>query len=222
MRVLVIADLQFPYEHPKGLEFYTQVRDRFKPDVVVQIGDLIDNHHASHFLKEVNLPNATEEISQTQEKIRQWAEVFPKMIILKGNHEARLEKAMKSVGLPASILKTIPEIFNFPEGWEFRNTVELDGALYTHFAGLGGKHSSKRTAELARQSIIQGHLHKSCGIEYHKTHFATTFCMTVGSMIDEESPAFGYYGESNLMSRPIPAAGIVDDGKYPFIEVMYE
>ena len=222
MRVLIIADLQFPYEHPNALNFYSNLKDKFKPDIIVQIGDLIDNHHASHFLKEVTLPNATEEISQVQQKIKQWGKVFPKMIVLKGNHEARLEKAMQRVGLPSSMLKTVPEIFAFPKGWEYKTTVKIDNVLYTHFAGIGGKHSTRRTAELARQPIVQGHLHKSCGIEYHKTEFGLTFCMTVGGMINETSPAFNYYGESNFMNKPIPAGGFVDEGKYPWLEVMYE
>jgi predicted phosphodiesterase len=221
MKVMIISDLQFPFEHPNGLKFCVKVKERFNPDKVIQIGDLIDNHHASQFLKEVDLPSAVEEIEQTKKRINAWAKVFPNLIVLKGNHEKRLERAMKRTGLPESLLKPIPEIFDFPKTWQFKDTVTIDNVLYCHFAGINGKHTTKRTVEASKQSVVQGHLHKQAGIEYQRTYFGTNFCMTVGCMINENSPAFNY-DESRLINKPVFAVGFVVNGKYPYLEVMNE
>ena len=42
LNVLVIPDMQIPFEHPDALAFVSAVRAEIQPDVVVNVGDEVD------------------------------------------------------------------------------------------------------------------------------------------------------------------------------------
>ena len=42
--VLVISDLHIPYHHPDAFKFLAALKKKYKPDLVVNIGDEIDQH----------------------------------------------------------------------------------------------------------------------------------------------------------------------------------
>ena len=219
-RVMVISDLQIPFENENALEYCKALKEKYEPDYVVQIGDLLDNHFASSFTKETEAPGAMDEISRARETIKAWGEVFPKMTILMGNHEDRLMRALHKVGLPSSLLKTIPEIFQFPKQWELVDQIEIDNVLYVHNSGVAGVHAVKNIAKTFSKSVVQGHLHTVCGIEYAKTLDGLRFAMVVGCLIDNDASAFNYSKGYALRSMPISAVGFVDDGKHPWLEVI--
>ena len=61
MRVLVIPDLHLPYHHPDALPWLSRLKRELKPELVVCIGDLLDNHYLSpHGMHEKALSPETE------------------------------------------------------------------------------------------------------------------------------------------------------------------
>ena len=40
--VLVISDLHIPYHHKDSFKFLQKIKKQFKPDTVINIGDLLD------------------------------------------------------------------------------------------------------------------------------------------------------------------------------------
>ena len=45
--VLVISDLHIPYHHKDSFKFLKAIKKEFKPDTVINIGDLLDFHAIS-------------------------------------------------------------------------------------------------------------------------------------------------------------------------------
>ena len=43
-RILVISDMHIPYHHKDSIEFLKEIKKQYKPDFVVNIGDLLDFH----------------------------------------------------------------------------------------------------------------------------------------------------------------------------------
>ena len=46
-RILVISDMHLPYQHKDAIIFLKEIKKEFKPDFVVNIGDLLDFHAIS-------------------------------------------------------------------------------------------------------------------------------------------------------------------------------
>ena len=42
--ILVISDLHIPYHHQDSFAFLKEIKKEFKPDFIVNIGDLLDFH----------------------------------------------------------------------------------------------------------------------------------------------------------------------------------
>ena len=56
--VLVISDLHIPYHHPDAFEFLKALKKKYKPDLVVNIGDEIDQHSISMHDSNPDLPSS--------------------------------------------------------------------------------------------------------------------------------------------------------------------
>ena len=46
-RILVISDMHLPYQHKDSIIFLKEIKKEYKPDMVVNIGDLLDFHAIS-------------------------------------------------------------------------------------------------------------------------------------------------------------------------------
>ena len=54
--VLVISDLHIPYHHKDAFAFLKAIKKEFKPDTVINIGDLLDFHAISMHEHNPDLP----------------------------------------------------------------------------------------------------------------------------------------------------------------------
>ena len=46
-RILVISDMHLPYQHKDSIKFLKEIKKQFKPDTILSIGDLLDQHSLS-------------------------------------------------------------------------------------------------------------------------------------------------------------------------------
>lgn len=93
-RVLVLSDVHFIAQEDAALEAAMAYGDKFKPDVILANGDLVDFLWLSTFLKDPNRPPMSEELEACTNF---WAHVkkrYPKAkrIWKFGNHEERFDK----------------------------------------------------------------------------------------------------------------------------------
>lgn len=90
--IQVIGDIHLPYEHKDYLEFNKKIKEEYNPDLIIFIGDILDNHAISYHESNPDLDSAGKELEKAREKCKEWAKVFPTAIITNGNHDCYDEK----------------------------------------------------------------------------------------------------------------------------------
>ena len=79
-KVMVIGDLHVPYHHKDAFAFLEALKKHYKGfDLVVNIGDEIDQHGLSFHDSDPDLPSAGDELKLTKAYIKDLEKIFPKM-----------------------------------------------------------------------------------------------------------------------------------------------
>lgn len=211
-RVLVVGDLHLPFVHKDYLQHCIDTYNEFGCDKVVFIGDIIDNHFSSYHESDPDGFGAGEELDRAIQALKPWYEAFPEAYVVVGNHDRLIQRKAYSSGVPKRWIKSFGEVLGVPD-WEFVEEIEIDNVLYIH--GEGGKAHIKCRREI--QSIVQGHLHSDCYVQWFvgKTH--RIFGMQVGCGIDAKSYAMAYGKRGN---KPALACGVVLDSCKAFPVLM--
>ena len=205
--ILVISDSHIPFEHPDYLDFCKRIHKAFKCSEVVHIGDIVDNHSISYHEHNPNLWNPLGEMKKADEHLKPWFKAFPKVKLCRGNHDSLVDRKGKTVGLPKRCFKPFREIWNLPDKWVDAFEHQIDGVRYFHGTGYAGKYSHVQAAIDSRQSIVMGHTHSTCGVEYIANSREIIFGMNVGCGIKRSSLAFAY--GKDFKRKPIIACGVV-------------
>ena len=190
-KVLVIPDTHFPFEHFGSLEHCRDVYNKHQCTKVVCIGDLIDHHRISRHVSEPDADGAKLEKAKTVSVIRLWGNVFPNMSILLGNHDLIPYRQAKEMGIPASFLRRLSEVYEMPIGWTFHKRLIYNNVIYLHDAG-GGKYAAINKAKDMSMSVVAGHAHRHGGIMYFSNPTQLFFGMNAGCLIDKETYAMRY------------------------------
>lgn len=209
--ILVISDLQAPYHHPDVLDFLAAVKKKYKPTLVINIGDLADFHGLNFHGVNPNLPSAKEELVLIRRFAKNLAKIFPRMLIVDSNHDALPARKAKSAGIPREMMHEIHTIMDAPKTWKFLKTFKttLPNGIRVLF-----KHnfSSNLLNDAFKKaiSLCCGHWHTKSFVQWFRNDYGFNFAMQVGCLIDETSEAFEY-AENNPLP-PILTTGIVLDG----------
>lgn len=218
-KVFIIGDVHFPFHCKKSLAKVLELIKKEKPDVVIQIGDLLDWYCASKYPRSLNVANPKEEILlgiKLAEKM--WSDIqkiVPKAqcIQILGNHDVRMPKRIMER------LSELESFFDLDKYYTFKNVkvlksdkdyIEIDGVIYVH----GWLSKSIDHARYFNKPTVHGHRHRP-EVEYdHKNLWS----MDVGYMANEKSEVMGY-GQSKF-TKWTKACGIVENGKNPRIIVL--
>jgi len=92
-RVLVLPDIHAPYHHPQMLA--DAIEAERDADICVVMGDVSDSYALSRFDKTQRAP-IDEEIRQVEIILQTLSERFPDVRLIRGNHDARLERQLVS------------------------------------------------------------------------------------------------------------------------------
>ena len=215
MRVLVISDQHAPFTHRKALDHLRRVRDEYKIDSVVNIGDVSDSYFATRFQKDP-LASTKWEIAKAQRQITALWNEFPAQLVCIGNHDERVARRCEEAGVPGQFLKEYADVWNTP-GWEWGESFMLDGVEYLHGNKWSGMMAPRRMALEKGRRVVMGHIHKFAGIQYihQKGKRKQLLGMNVGCLIDEGSYAFAY-GKSEAIAGVL-GCGVVLDGHPIFV-----
>jgi hypothetical protein len=217
--VLIISDLQIPFEHVDSLEFLKYTVDKYKPTKIVSIGDELDFHCMSRYFKDPDGYGGGQELSIALQHLHQFYDAFPNVMACTSNHMDRPYARAFEAGIPKSFLKDIHEVLEAPKGWEWRDKWVIDNVAYVHGHCLpGGKHGIQRAAFEYNKSVVFGHVHAHAGIYYKADDERLQFAMNVGCLIDTSAYAF-MYGK-NYISKPILGCGIVHKGLPLFVPMV--
>jgi predicted phosphodiesterase len=187
-RVVILSDLQIPFEDGPALDQALEVLHRINPDTVVLNGDIADCYAESAFLKDS--VKAQESIPQTHERVRTLLDILqdvPNKVWMGGNHEDRwrrllwsesptalamLREHQRAAGLDGIDLKdpvaSFEKLFEMPKfGFKYypyshRLYFADNNLIVTHgkYVSRHSGYSAKRTWEWLGTSCIVGHTHR--------------------------------------------------------------
>lgn len=210
--VLVISDLHIPYHHQDAFEFLKALKKKYKPDLIVNIGDELDQHAISMHEHNPDLMSAGDELRQSKKYVTDLEKIFPEMKIVHSNHSSLVYRRALKYGLPKDYLKSYNEFLGVGKGWEWVDdlTVTLsDGSrcFFTH----GMSADVLKVAQQYGMNTVQGHYHTKFSIGYYSNPDALIWGMQVGCLINQKSMAFDY--AKNFKSRFIVGCGMILDGQ---------
>ncbi|MFA9409269.1 MAG: metallophosphoesterase [Candidatus Dadabacteria bacterium] len=208
--ILVIGDLHLPFIKDGYLEFCRDIRDKYRCDQIMFIGDIVDNHASSFHDTDPDGQSAGDELTTAQEQVHKWARTFPVAKVCVGNHDAIPNRKIFVAGVSNRWLKSPNEVLGV--NWEFGEEFIIDDIQYTH--GLGKKARMRAKEEMF--SVVQGHYHSESYIEYFVGPDRKIFAMQIGCGIDRRSYAMAY---GRNFKKPHLNVGVVIDG-LPILEYM--
>lgn len=117
---LVISDIHVPFELAE-LNEYVKLFVGYVDGVIIA-GDLLDEYAVSSFVKDKEI-SLQYEMIRAHSILKQWAEWFNEVILIKGNHDERIDNYVRK-SLQPSVLFLIPEnlaLRHFETGFEVRD-----------------------------------------------------------------------------------------------------
>jgi len=200
-RVVVISDIQAPFEDAKAIRNLSAFIRRYKPDDVLCVGDELDLQTISRWSSGRDEWSGT--IGKDRDRCREILYDLQVKHLSRSNHGDRLYKAM-SLRLPGLI--GLPEleyeqflglkelgITYHRKPYQFHETAVMvhgDEQPIKHQAGATALEASKRHG----LSIVCGHTHR-LGVSWHTTSSGgkitnRTFGLEVGHVMDESKAAY--------------------------------
>ena len=209
--ILVISDLHIPYHHQDAFRFLKLVRDTYKPDKIVNIGDEVDNHGISFHNTDPDLLSPGHELKETRKHINKLERIFPEMSLVDSNHGSLAYRRMKSDGIPIEFLKSYNEILEVGDDWTWHSELILKSdnrdIYFMHQFGT----NILKQAEQMGMNCVQGHYHSKFEVSYTSSPLSLHYGMTVGCLIDDKSLAFEY---NRLQTkRPIIGCAVIVEGE---------
>ena len=210
--VLVISDLHIPYHHQDAFDFLKALKKKYKPDMIVNIGDELDHHAISMHEHNPDLMSAGDELKNSRVYIQELEKIFPKMTLVHSNHSSLVYRRALKYGLPKDYLKSYNEFLGVGNGWQWVDDLTItlsDGSrcFFTH--GISAD-VLKVSAQYGMNSV-QGHFHTKFSIGYFSNPEALIWGMQVGCLINQKSMAFDY--AKNFKSRFIVGCGMIINGQ---------
>jgi hypothetical protein len=199
-KLLVIGDTHLPFINWDVVAGCADYAKWYKPDLIIQVGDLIDSYNWSLFKRAPDSPSAACEWDMTVHAVNRFRDYFPRRIpwkILEGNHCRRYMLRAAEVNLPKQLIKTLDFVFQF-DNWHWHMKPEplvIEDIAFLHGDEMPGNAWQK--AQRMGMSVVQGHDHQGY-LQYVNTFKHSIFGMSVGTMIDADS-IVGRYSAKNAM-----------------------
>lgn len=215
MITLAIPDLHCPFHHVDAIAFLAAVKRKYKPQEVVNLGDLEDWHSISMHDHDPDGLSPGDELKALRKAIKPLFKMFPKMKICSSNHGSLpLRRAFK-FGMPSELIKSYQDILQAPKGWKWADQWEVDGIMFEHGEAFAGQQGAIKSANANMQSTVIGHIHAFAGIQYSANQKHLIYGFNVGCLIDRNRYAFAY--GKKIKAKPILGCGIIEDGIPTFI-----
>lgn len=208
--IVVLSDMHWPYAHPDTVPFLTAVKDKYKPDTVICIGDEADFHDSSFHDSDPELDSAGIELEKAIKGLKPIYKLFPKVTVVESNHGSMVMRKAKVGKIPRKAIKTYNEILDAPKGWNwvFDTIVQTDlGPVYFCHGKTG---SPGKLASQYGMSTVQGHFHEKAQINYISTPEKLMFDAHTGCLADDKSLALGY--NKINPKRPIVSILVIQNG----------
>lgn len=208
-RVLVVGDPHEPVCHPGYRAWCRWMRNKFKCNKTVIIGDIVDHHAVSFHAANPMCPGPDDEYLLTKQQIKLWNKDFPKAYVTIGNHDCRVLRLAESVNIPSRYIRDYKEVWKTKD-WKWVDDVIIDEVYYFHGTGRSGMHPAFNAMKDELMSVVMGHCHSASGVKWRTQRKKRTFGMDTGCGIDVDAYQFAY--GKHMRTRPVLSAAVVLDG----------
>ena len=116
---LILPDIHFPYHHKDTFDFLGSLSDYYNPERVFCVGDIFDNHRPSYHESEGDSLSEEDEYLLAKSNAHDLKELFPQMVIARGNHDDLPVRKAKSAKLPVSMLSDMNALYDLGDGWSW-------------------------------------------------------------------------------------------------------
>jgi hypothetical protein len=204
-RVLIISDTHIPYSAKGYIRFLKKLKQKFRPQLVIHIGDELDYHDLSMHDSDKDLDSAGKELDKAIKELQEGLhKLFPKMYLLESNHGSMVLRRYKKHGIPLRTLRPLPDLYETPR-WSWHEEILLNTNLGPVYLCHGKTGAYGRLSSSAGASAVQGHFHGKFEITWHRGVLGTRYNMFVGCLVDDASLAMAY--GKNFTVNPILGCG---------------
>ena len=202
--------MHLPYQHKDSIKFLKEIKKEFKPDKIVNIGDLLDFHAISMHDSNPDLYSAGMELDKAKEYIKVLEDIFPEVIEVDSNHSSLVYRRALKYGMSKQFLKPYGEFLGTRK-WKWIDDLTLtmsngQRCFFTH----GRSADVLKVSQTMGMNCVQGHYHTKFLISYWANPDNLFFAMNVGCLINQKSMAFSY--AKNFKTRFILGCGIILNG----------
>lgn len=209
--VLIIPDFHAPYHHRKLIRYLKYLKAKYKPDIIIFLGDEVDGHSWSFHSHDPELAAPSDELRKAIKVLQAIYKIFPEASLLHSNHGSLLERKTKINGLPLAMLKPLKELYGTPK-WNWYNRIILKTNIGKTVISHGMSPKELEWAKSEGMSTIEGHYHTTFRLSWMATNFGEVYSLHVGCLINFASLAFAY-AKANLRKPMLGVAVIHKDGE---------
>ena len=214
-RVLFISDTHIPYSVGGYLHFLQDIKDKWKPDLVIHGGDEVDYHAISFHKSHAELYSAGHELDKAIGELQEGLhKLFPKMYLMESNHGSLVYRRLKFEGVPIRVLKPLHELYETPL-WEWHEKILLETDTGKVLVSHGRSAIAGAWAKMAGYSTVEFHFHTKFHITYFQAEDRRRYSMHCGCLADRDSLAMAYAKPN--MAEFINGTGAIDERGQPFL-----
>lgn len=217
-RTFIFGDIHFPFHHKLALAVAMRFCRVYKPDVIVQVGDLRDWYSASRFSRKVNLFTPKEEDERAGyysdlfwESLSRWLPRAKKYQLL-GNHCVRPIKRIGELApeFEEDYTPLLHDRYTF-DGvktiYDPREELDLYGVRFIHgYRSKLGDHAS-----FNRMPVVCGHSHRG-GVVYQNLKDEIIFELNAGYLADASHEALSYTMQKRMTNWTLGFATLDHEG----------
>ena len=113
MIIMAVGDPHCNAMHESYPDFLSDMRRAYKPDKIVIMGDVADNHCIHYHEKSPNAVSPRDEIAEARRQIKLLQKVTrgKETHVLTGNHDALPQRKAVSYGIPQEMIKRPDELW---------------------------------------------------------------------------------------------------------------
>lgn len=216
--ILVIPDLHAPYQHKDALDFLSDMKRKYKPTRIINMGDELEKNSLNYHDKHPDLLGGGDELKEGKRVIKDLYKIFPQMDIMESNHGSLHIRKAITTGIPLEYLKSYNEVLEVGESWKWHHDLIItlpngQDCYFTHGKSTRGITLSRNMS----MNCVQGHYHSEFNINYWSNPRNLYWSMQVGCLVDDKSLAMAY--NKLTLNRPILGCGVIVDSK-PILETM--
>ena len=202
--------MHLPYQHKDAIKFLAEIKKEFKPDRVINIGDLLDFHAISMHTHDPDLASAGHELTMARKYVKELESIYPQVTEVDSNHSSLVYRRAIKYGMSREFLREYGEFLGTKK-WKWVDDLTLtmsngQRCFFTH----GRSADVLKVSQTMGMSAVQGHYHTKFVVSYWANPDNLFFAMNVGCLINQKSLSMNY--AKNFRTRFILGCGIILDG----------